>query len=84
MRRPLRDRVWFWKPEWYWHGWKTLVPFFTGGDEYDWHTICLGWTITGRVIIATRPCPGIGKCAGFAEEYGLAEWPNDREALDLI
>lgn len=73
-QRPLRARVWFWKPQWYWHGWSTLVPFFRGGDEYDWHTIVLGWTITGRIIIATRHCPGTGRCAEAAP-MGLADWP---------
>lgn len=63
MRRPIRARIWFWKPELYWFGRKTLLPFGTGGDEFDWHTIVLGWTITGRVIIAVRPCPQTGKCA---------------------
>ncbi|KQP63121.1 hypothetical protein [Nocardioides sp. Leaf285] len=60
--RSWRDRVWFWKPQWHWWGWRTLVPVFRGGDQHNWHTICLGWTITGRVIIATRPCPGTGRC----------------------
>lgn len=72
-RRPIRTRIWFWKPQWYWHGWRTLIPFFRGGDEYDWHTICLGWTITGRVIIATRHCPGTGRCADL--DYELTDWP---------
>jgi hypothetical protein len=74
VRRPLRERVWFWRPEWYWFGWQTLLPFYKGGDEWDWHTIVLGWTITGRVIIATRRCPQTGKCAGT--ELG-PDWPAD-------
>jgi len=74
--------VWFWKPQWYWWGWRTLVPFFTGGDEFDWHTVCLGWTVTGRVIIATHPCRGTGKCAEYAAEEGLASWPIDSYGLD--
>lgn len=73
MRRPLRARVWFYKPEWSWRGWHTLIPAYTGSDEYDWHTIVLGWTITGRVIIATHHCPGTGKCA---EVDGLTDWPH--------
>lgn len=71
--RPWRARIWFWKPQWHWHGWKTLIPFFRGGDEYDWHTVCLGWTITGRVIIATRHCPGTGRCEDL--DYQLTDWP---------
>lgn len=76
MRRPLRTRVWFWKPELHWYGWRTLHPWFTGGDEHDWHTICLGWNFTGRIIIATRACPGTGTCAEYAAEFGLAKWPD--------
>lgn len=80
-KRPLLARVWFWKPQWYWRGWSTLVPFYRGGDQWDWHTIALGWTITGRVIIATRRCPQTGRCAGA--EIG-PDWPNDPYSyLDL-
>ncbi len=75
MRRPLRTRIWFWKPQWHWFGPKTLLPFGTGGDEFDWHTIVLGWSITGRAIIAVRRCPGTGKCADL--DYEMAEWPVD-------
>lgn len=77
-RRPLRARVWFWKPQWHWFGKRTLIPFARGGDEWDWHTIVLGWTITGRVIIATRRCPGTGRCAEDFAEFGLRpDWPAD-------
>lgn len=61
--RFMRDRIWFWKPQWHWFGWRTLIPFSRGGDEYDWHTVVLGWTITGRIIFAVRPCPRTGRCA---------------------
>jgi hypothetical protein len=67
--------VWFWKPQWYWFGWRTLIPFSRGGDEWDWHTFVLGWTITGRVIIATHRCRGTGKCAEDFREVGLVDWP---------
>lgn len=71
MNRPLRHRIWFWKPEWHWFGWRTLVPFYRGGDEWDWHTVVFGWTITGRVIFATRRC----NCDdGVAL---LPDWPAD-------
>jgi len=61
--RPWRERVWFYRPQWYWHGWRTLVPFYRGGDEWDWHTVVLGWTVTGRVVIATGRCFQAGRCA---------------------
>ena len=53
--------IWFWKPCWYWHGLSTLVPFLYGHDEYARRTIMLGWTITGRVIIALWGC-GSAEC----------------------
>lgn len=81
-KRPITERVWFWKPSWYWFGPRTLVPFATGSDEWGWHTIVLGWTITGRVIIAWRQCPRTGKCAepGMIDDPNWnveAEWPAD-------
>jgi hypothetical protein len=51
-----RSRVWFWKPQRYWFGWKTLVPVYRGHDEHSRWTIMLGWTITGRIIIALWDC----------------------------
>lgn len=50
------SRVWFWKPQWYWFGWKTLIPFLYGHDQYARRTLLFGWTITGRVIIAVWGC----------------------------
>lgn len=44
--------VWCWRPQWYWYGWPTLFPIYFGWDEYDRRTIMLGWTITGRIIVA--------------------------------
>lgn len=84
--RPLRERVWFWRPSLHWFGWRTLSPVSTGGDEYDWHTIVLGWTITGRIIIATRRCPKRGRCAGagpLAPDWPVG-WNEDAwEAQDV-
>ncbi len=79
-KRPWVERVWFWKPSWYWFGPRTLVPFATGSDEWGWHTIVLGWTVTGRIIIAWRKCPRTGKCAPDADpdfDYVESEWPAD-------
>lgn len=57
-----RDRTpWFWKPQWYWFGWKTLIPFSYGHDEYARRTLLLGWTITGRVIFPLWDC-GDAEC----------------------
>lgn len=50
------SRAWFWKPQWYWFGWKTLIPFAYGHDEYARRTLLLGWTVTGRIIIALWDC----------------------------
>ena len=47
-----RSRIWFYKPSWYWYGWRTLLPVYFGGDEYNRRTVALGWTITGRMIVA--------------------------------
>ncbi|MDQ0102315.1 hypothetical protein J2T10_001961 [Paenarthrobacter nicotinovorans] len=55
------SRVWFWKPQWYWFGWKTLIPAYFGHDQYARQTVMLGWTITGRVIVAVRDC-GAPEC----------------------
>jgi hypothetical protein len=55
----MTDRIWFYKPNLYWHGWRTFVPVFFGTDEFERHTVVLGWTVTGRVVIARKnPCPG--------------------------
>ena len=49
-------RIWFYRPQWYWHGWKTLLPIYRGHDEYARWTLVLGWTITGRIVIALGYC----------------------------
>lgn len=55
-----RSRIWFWRPQIYWHGWSTLLPFYRGHDEYNYLTVMLGWTFTGRIIIATNKCKDPG------------------------
>jgi hypothetical protein len=53
--RPV-SRVWFWAPEWHWHGLGTLWPVHFGGDEAGRRTLAFGWTVTGRAIVAiSRP-----------------------------
>lgn len=79
-KRPLRSRVWFYKPTLYWYGWPTLRPFWRGGDEFNWHTLVIGWNLTGQVIIATRPCDGTGRCADDLADPDpilATEWPVD-------
>lgn len=53
---PKAGRVWFWKPQWYWFGPKTLIPFQYGHDEYARRVLVFGWTVTGRVLIAVWGC----------------------------
>jgi hypothetical protein len=50
------NRIWLYKPQWYWHGWKTLIPLMIGHDEYARRTIMLGWTVTGRVVVPLGDC----------------------------
>lgn len=64
-RVPKAGRVWFWKPQWHWFGWKTLVPFTYGHDEYARRVLCIGWSVTGRVLIAVWYC-GDRECLDYA------------------
>ena len=59
LRAAQQDRApWFWKPSWYWFGWKTLLPVQVGHDEFCRRTILFGWTITGRAIFPLWDCGG--------------------------
>jgi len=60
------NRIWFWRPQWHWFGWTTLLPIQRGHDEYARWTVVLGWTITGRAIIALWGC-GDPECIEFAQ-----------------
>jgi hypothetical protein len=51
VRYPPR-RFWFYRPELYWYGWRTLWPIDHGGDEWGRWTLVLGWSITGQIVIA--------------------------------
>ena len=44
-------KPWFYKPQWYWFGWKTLLPVSLGNDEWCRYDLVIGFTITGRIII---------------------------------
>lgn len=74
-KRPLRARVWVYRPQWHWFGLRTLIPVYTGADEWDWHTIVFGWTVTGRVVIATHRCRQTGKCKDL--ERLNPDWPTE-------
>ena len=50
------SRVWFWRPQWHWFGWKTLIPFTYGHDEYARRVLVFGWAPTGRILIAVWGC----------------------------
>lgn len=71
------DRTpWFWKLQWHWFGWKTLVPFSYGHDEYARRTLVVGWTITGRVIFPLWDC-GDEACHYWAIEEMKKEGNDD-------
>jgi hypothetical protein len=65
-------RIWFYRPELWWRGWKTFIPIQLGHDEYARRTLLLGWTVTGRVVIPLGDC-GDPECRQDAEEYLLFE-----------
>lgn len=76
MRRPWRARVWFYKPDFYWHRWS---PIWFGDDEYHWRTVVLGWNVTGQVVIALWPfrhCDTEGCWEDLPEMEGYPGWPT--------
>lgn len=44
-------KPWFYKPQWYWFGPRTLLPISLGNDEWCRYDLVIGFTITGRIII---------------------------------
>ena len=40
-------------PQWRWDGWPTLWPVAVGADDQGRRVVALGWTFTGRVVIAS-------------------------------
>lgn len=73
-----KSPVWFYRPAWYWFGWGTLLPVLFGHDDYARRTMVLGWTITGRMVVALNYC-GRAECyedalewAGFMENEALS------------
>lgn len=68
------SRFWFYKPELYWYGWKTLLPFGKGSDEWCRFTIVIGWNFTGQIIIPYRQCRGCEDCGRWVNgKYFLEE-----------
>lgn len=53
---PKLRGAWFYRPVWYWIGWRTFSPIHRGHDEYSRETIMLGWTFTGRIVIPLYYC----------------------------
>jgi hypothetical protein len=51
-----RGRLWFWKPQWHWFGWKSLLPFQYGHDQHARRVLVFGWTVTGRILFAVWSC----------------------------
>lgn len=60
------SRIWFYRPSLYWHGLSTLSPVYRGHDEHARWTLMLGWTVTGRIVIALWGC-GNPECIADAE-----------------
>lgn len=47
-----KPRVWFYRPQLHWRGWRTLLPLSRGGDEFWRTTLVIGWVVTGQVVVA--------------------------------
>lgn len=56
VNRIPKSRVWFDRAEWYWYGWRTLLPVHFSHDEYARRTFVVGWTITGHIVMALGYC----------------------------
>lgn len=56
LRKHRKSRMWLYAPSLHWHGLSTLLPICFGHDEFSRRTVMIGWTITGRLVIATRYC----------------------------
>lgn len=67
-------RVWFYRPEPFcWLGVRrSLLPIAFGGDEFNRHTLVLGWSALGRVIIAYYQC---------TDELDRCTWTRSRPRL---
>jgi len=63
-----KARIWFYRPQWYWFGWETLLPVQVGHDDCARRVLTLGWTITGRINIA------LGYCGDEECYRGAIEW----------
>lgn len=56
-KRPIRKRIWFYKPAWPRDGEgfslkHDFQPFSLGDDEYHWRTLVIGTNLTGQIVIA--------------------------------
>lgn len=73
-----KSKVWFYKPEWYWPGWRSLMPIRLSHDEYSRQTLVIGWHVTGQIIIALRYC-GDKECYADTRDYllRLKDNPDD-------
>ena len=72
MKQKRIPAVWFYKPELYWRGWRGLIPFYLGGDEYNRHTFVLGWSFTGEMVVVYKRCKQ-GHCNGWQTPEEIAE-----------
>jgi len=76
MKRPWKERIWFYKPQFYaYNGWWKLWWF--GDDEYHWKTVVIGWPVTGQIVIALRPFRDV-ECDSWCWEFkDFPGWPLD-------
>lgn len=72
-------KPWYYKPQLYWTGWKDLIPFGFGGDEFCRWTITIGWCFTGVLIVPYRYCKGCEDCGPRTYDY-LPEIDSEEEA----
>jgi hypothetical protein len=66
-----KSRIWYYKPELYWFGWRALVPWARSHDEYSRETLVLGWNFAGRIIIALGYC-GDEDC--YEQSVSYLDW----------
>lgn len=73
-----KSAMWGYRPQWYWHGWDTLLPIGYGHDEYARRVLVIGWIITGRICIPLWGC-GDPECLADAIAAAACHFIDDNE-----